>query len=78
MQRWSDITNAPIDRPRILETTALGAAYLAGMHAEFYPEPYAFAKNWAHEKRFLPSMADSERETRYAGWKDAVRRTLSA
>jgi len=77
MQRLSDITGAAVDRPRIVETTALGVAYIAGMHIGFYPAPDEFAKNWAHEKHFTPGMTQAERETKYAGWQDAVRRTLS-
>lgn len=77
MQRLSDTLNARVDRPKILETTALGAAYLAGLQAGFYPEPDAFAETWALERRFTPVMDSEERERRYAGWKDAVSRTLS-
>ena len=78
MQRLADITGAPVDRPQLTETTALGAAYLAGMQAGVYPAPETFARNWAHERRFTPEMVNTEREARYAGWKDAVKRTLSA
>lgn len=77
MQRLADILGAPVDRPRITETTALGAAYLAGMQAEFYPAPDTFAGSWAHESRFAPAMSNAERDERYAGWQDAVQRTLS-
>jgi glycerol kinase len=78
MQRLADTIGAPVDRPKVLETTALGAAYLAGLHAGFYPEPQEFAKRWSLERRFLPSMSEIERERKYAGWQDAVRRTLSS
>ena len=77
MQRLSDVLNAPVDRPRGLETTALGAAYLAGMHCGFYPGSEEFAKGWALERRFSPGMDSAERERLYGGWQDAVRRTLS-
>ncbi len=77
MQRLSDLLNAPVDRPKVLETTALGAAYLAGMHSGFYPAPDVFAKSWALDQRFSPDMAEDQREQRYAGWRDAVARTLS-
>jgi len=77
MQRLADILNAPVDRPRLLETTALGAAYLAGMKAGFYPPPADFAQAWSLQQRFTPAMAEDERARRYAGWQDAVRRTLS-
>jgi len=78
MQRLADMLAAPVDRPHVLETTALGAAYLAGMRTGFYPEPEAFAGTWALERRFEPAMDAAERDAKYAGWKDAVRRTLSA
>jgi glycerol kinase len=77
MQFLSDILGAPVDRPHVLETTALGAAYLAGMHAGIYPDLEGFAETWALEHRFLPELDAEKREQRYAGWKDAVRRTLS-
>jgi glycerol kinase len=77
MQRLSDILNLPIDRPHILETTALGAAYLAGMQVGFYPEPEEFAKTWNRENRFMPTMSEGLRKQKLSGWKDAVRRTLS-
>jgi glycerol kinase len=78
MQRLADILDAPVDRPRILETTALGAAWLAGSRAGVWPKQKAFARSWALEKRFEPAMDDRERRRKVAGWKDAVRRTLSA
>jgi glycerol kinase len=78
MQRLADVLGAPVDRPRVLETTALGAAYLAGLEAGFYPEPAAFARTWSLERRFKGGWGDAERERRYAGWKDAVARTLTA
>ena len=77
MQRLADMLDAPVDRPRVLETTALGAAYLAGMQAGFYPGLDDFAARWALDRRFTPEMDGGERERKYAGWKDAVRRTLS-
>lgn len=77
MQFLADILNAPVDRPKVLETTALGAAYLAGLRAGLYPGPGEFAERWALERRFEPAMDEAERARRYAGWQDAVRRTLS-
>ena len=77
MQRLSDLLNAAVDRPKVLETTALGAAYLAGMHAGFYGAPEVFAENWALDQRFSPDMAEDLREKRYAGWRASVARTLS-
>ncbi len=78
MQFLSDMLAAPVDRPVVLETTALGAAYLAGLGQGVCPAPDEFAKNWALQRRFVPAMDASRRETLYAGWQTAVRRTLSA
>ena len=77
MQFLSDILGAPVDRPEVLETTALGAAWLAGMKAGVYPDAEGFAKSWALERRFEPSMEDAARETKYARWKKAVAATMS-
>ncbi|MBE7638190.1 glycerol kinase GlpK [Sneathiella sp. P13V-1] len=77
MQCLSDFLNAPVDRPEILETTAIGAAYLAGLKVGFYPEPGEFAKSWKCETRFAPKMAEDTRNSKYANWKDAIGRTLS-
>jgi len=77
MQFLSDIIGAPVDRPQVLETTAMGAAWLAGMRAGVYPDRQGFAATWALERRFEPKMSDAARESRYAGWQDAVGRTLS-
>ena len=78
MQRLADLLGVPVDRPRVLETTALGAAQLAGMQVGFYPAAGEFSATWALERRFEPGMAAARREAKYAGWKDAVKRTLSA
>ena len=77
MQFLADILAAPVDRPAVLETTAVGAAYLAGLRAGVYPKPAQFARTWKCERRFKPQMAAAEREARYAAWKRAVARTLS-
>ncbi len=77
MQFLADIIGAPVDRPEVAETTALGAAWLAGMQAGLYPDSEGFARAWALERRFEPQMEDDRREALYAGWKDAVSRTLS-
>jgi glycerol kinase len=77
MQFLADILGAPVDRPKVLETTALGVAWVAGMQAGVYPGFDEFAKSWAVEREFHPRMAPEEREARYAGWKDAVSRTLT-
>ena len=77
MQFLADITGAPVDRPVVTETTALGAAYLAGMQAGITGGPEDFAKSWALERRFLPQMDSALREARYAGWGRAVAATMS-
>lgn len=77
MQRLADTLDAPVDRPEIMETTALGAAYLAGLASGFYPEPDAFAKRWRLQKRFTPKMPQTQRDARYRRWRDAVKRTFS-
>jgi len=77
MQFLSDIIGAPVDRPTVLETTALGVAWLAGMRAGVYPDQAGFAANWALDRRFEPQMDGATRDRRYARWKDAVRRTLT-
>ncbi|ESW88562.1 glycerol kinase [Mesorhizobium sp. LSJC269B00] len=77
MQRLADILDAPVDRPTILETTALGAAWLAGSKAGVWPKAKDFAKSWALERRFKPDMDATVRSAKLAGWRDAVRRTLS-
>ncbi len=77
MQFLADILGAPVDRPKVLETTALGAAYLAGLKAGLYPPPATFAKAWTYERRFRPKMRAAERDALYAGWQRAVARTLS-
>jgi glycerol kinase len=76
MQFLADILAAPVDRPSCLETTAVGAAYLAGMAAGVYPDAETFAAGWRGERRFEPAMAAADRETKYRGWQDAVARTL--
>ncbi|WP_282078853.1 glycerol kinase GlpK [Epibacterium ulvae] len=72
MQSLSDLLGADVDRPMILETTALGAAWLAGMKAGIYPDQAGFAKTWALERQFTPDMAEEKREAAYARWKRAV------
>ncbi|MEO0792129.1 MAG: FGGY-family carbohydrate kinase, partial [Pseudomonadota bacterium] len=77
MQFLSDILGAEVDRPKVLETTALGAAWLAGQRAGLYPGQEDFAAAWALDRRFAPAMDESDRSARYEGWKDAISRTLS-
>jgi glycerol kinase len=77
MQRLADLLDAPVDRPKVLETTALGAAYLAGLSQGVCPEPAEFARSWALDRRFSPAMDAATREDKLARWKDAVARTLT-
>jgi len=77
MQFLADILDAPVDRPTILETTALGAAWLAGSRAGVWPGMAAFAEGWARDKQFVPAMDAAERKRKIKGWDAAVRRTLS-
>ncbi len=77
LQRLADILDAPIDRPKMLETTALGAGYLAGMHAGVYGPPKVFASAWARDRQYTPNADDAWRCKKMAGWHDAVQRTLS-
>lgn len=76
MQFLSDIINAPVDRPVVLETTAMGAAWLAGQRACLYPDQSEFATSWALERNFAPSMDSAIRETKYAAWRRAVAAAL--
>jgi glycerol kinase len=78
MQCLADILAAPVDRPTIGETTALGAAYLAGLASGLLPEPERFADRWRLERRFTPRLEPAIRQAKIAGWRDAVRRTLTA
>jgi len=77
MQFLADILASPVDRPVVMETTALGAAYLAGRAAGLCPGLDGFAAQWRLDRRFEPRMDATERERKYAGWQDAVRRTLT-
>lgn len=78
MQFLADVLDAPVDRPVILETTALGAAWLAGSKAGVWPGMREFAASWARDKRFEPEIDAAERKRKIKGWDAAVRRTLSA
>ncbi len=77
MQRLADLSGSTVDRPRIKETTALGAAYLAGMRSGFFPEPDRFLDHWQLERRFTPLMDAAVRERKLAAWNSAVRRLLA-
>jgi glycerol kinase len=77
MQFLADILGLSVERPVVKETTALGAAYLAGRAAGLCPDLDGFAAQWRLDRRFAPRMSEDERGRKYSGWKDAVRRTLA-
>jgi glycerol kinase len=77
MQFLADILGAPVDRPKIKETTAIGAAMLAGVGAGVFADLDEAADVWQLERRFEPAMDGSDADRLYAGWQDAVARTLS-
>ena len=74
MQFQADILGLPVERPQVAETTALGAAYLAGLAVGFWRDLDAIQKNWVLDRRFEPQMGQAERDRLYAGWKRAVER----
>jgi glycerol kinase len=76
MQRLADILDAPVDRPEVLETTALGAAWLAGRTAGIWPDAEGFANSWRGDRRFEPQMDSETRTRKLRAWKSAVGRTL--
>jgi len=77
MQFLSDILGAQVDRPTVLETTALGVAWIAGMKAGVYPVQAEFAQAWALERRFEPAMPDDVRNVKYAAWQRAVKGAMA-
>jgi glycerol kinase len=76
MQRLADILQAPIDRPVVAETTALGAAWLAGSRAGVWPDQLGFADSWRLDKHFEPQMSEQQRNLKVSGWNDAIQRVL--
>jgi glycerol kinase len=77
MQRLADLLDAPVDRPVVLETTALGAAWLAGRQSGLWPDEAGFTADWRRDRRFEPSMEEATRQAKLEGWRDALRRTLT-
>jgi glycerol kinase len=76
--QWlANLTGRPIERPQVVETTALGAAYLAGTGAGIYASLDEVAASWRCERRFEPAISADERDAKYDGWKQAVRRVLA-
>jgi glycerol kinase len=73
-QRLADLTGFVIERPKVIETTALGAAYLAGLGAGIYRNEADIAARWSLDKRFIPTLGSSQRDGLYDGWKKAVTR----
>lgn len=76
MQFLADMLGLPVERPKILETTALGAAYLAGLQAGVFQDMDEIAERWRLDARFQPAMAPELRARNLAGWSDALRRAL--
>jgi glycerol kinase len=76
MQFQADILDVPVVRPTVTETTALGAAYAAGLAVGFWEDTEALRRNWGIDRTFAPQMDEDRRRTLYAGWKKAVERTL--
>ncbi|MFT7254939.1 MAG: glycerol kinase [Paracoccaceae bacterium] len=77
MQFLSDVLGAPVDRPQVSETTALGVAWMAGHRAGIYPDMDGFTANWALDRTFTPQMPPATRDAKYAAWKRAVAATMS-
>ena len=76
MQFQSDILNVPVLRPKISETTALGAAYAAGLAVGYWSGAEEIKKNWAVDQQWTPAMEDTERSGLYASWQKAVTRSF--
>jgi glycerol kinase len=78
MQRLADTVGAPVERPKVIETTALGAAFLAGLQAGLWPSIEALSAAWSLDRAFRPAEPAPSRDGRYAGWQAAVRRVRSS
>jgi len=77
-QTLADIVDIPVQRPMQTETTALGAAYLAGLQCGVYQSLDDLTSNWQQDRSFEPSMQSDERDQAIAGWQNAIRRTKSS
>ncbi|MEM9909742.1 MAG: glycerol kinase GlpK [Pseudomonadota bacterium] len=77
MQFLADVLGAPVDRPKVLETTALGVAWLAGMKVDVLPGQAEFAKTWALDRQFAPEMPQATRDAKYGDWQRAVQATMA-
>jgi glycerol kinase len=78
MQFLADILDLGVERPTVTETTALGAAALAGLTLGLFSSPEDIARRWQRDRRFEPRMGKAQRESLYAGWQDAVARVRGA
>jgi glycerol kinase len=76
-QSLADLLGVPVDRPEVIETTALGAAYMAGLGIGWYDSLDRVASHWRRERRFEVQMPAAEREALYRGWGEAVSRVLA-
>lgn len=76
MQIQADILQTMVHRPKCVETTALGAAYLAGLAVGYWADKEDVVRNWATDRTFIPSISEQERDRRLAGWDRAVRRSF--
>jgi glycerol kinase len=77
MQFQADILGTPVDRPEVTETTALGAAYLAGLAVGYWPSKEEISSSWSINRTFAPELPEEEKETLYAGWQKAVKSTCT-
>jgi glycerol kinase len=76
-QRLADLTGLAVERPVVTETTALGAAYLAGLQAGLFKDQNDIARHWALDRKFAPRMKAGARNRLYQGWRSAVKRVRS-
>jgi glycerol kinase len=76
MQIQADVLGVPVSKPVVAETTALGAAYAAGLAVGFWKDTDELRENWNEDKRWEPQWSDEQRDKGYADWKKAVERTL--
>jgi glycerol kinase len=76
MQFQSDILGVPVSRPKVIETTALGAAYLAGLATGYWGSREEIAAKWQIDRVFKPDMDEGKRNSLYSGWKKAVKRAM--
>jgi glycerol kinase len=77
MEFQSDILNVPLERTKVSETTALGAAYLAGLAVGFWESQEEISKQWATDRKFIPKMSEEQRDSLYNGWKKAVKAAMT-